>query len=239
MRVRDVAICVVAMLAFSACNGDDDAVSTTTEAVAETTSTTSDDVDATTAPTTTVLTTTTDSTTTSSLPPPTSTDSTAPSTTSDPTVDETVQAVLDVIEAIERADRASSIAQRDPTNDALLEGLAEVYTGTLLEGFQNVINSYRDENLRTIENLEVPDGIEVALASVAVNESLTAGTAQACDITSDVLVEVGGNADGSDRIVDDRIGRTVLEIELVRVDGVWLVADVVEPSESDRIASCD
>lgn len=237
---------VLVVLALAACNGDDDTASTsiasTTDGATSTEAppSTSEPQDATTVPTTAVLTaettTTTPPTTTSESP--TTTDTTAPPSTSDPDVDEAVQARVDVVETVRSAYQASLDVVRDPANDSKRDALADYFVAPLLDGWLNIVERYRTEGLRELENPEEPDSFDAELASLAVNDALDFATIQGCSVTSGIIVEVGGNADGSDRVIEDRVSRAVVEFEVRRDGDAWKVASVREPEESERVASC-
>ncbi len=147
--------------------------------------------------------------------------------------------VIAIVDAVDASWQASLDAVRDPFSDEKLALLDEHFTGVLLEGWRNTVSDYRERNYREIENPDEPDAFEVELASVAVNEFGTFAVVQGCSITSGVIVEVGGNSDGSDRVIEDGIGRTVVELELVKEDGQWKVEDARSPDETETIASCN
>ncbi len=229
---------IALVLVAAACSGDDASDAATT-GVPTTTSA---------APSTTAAPETTTTTSTTESPVPT-TSSTAVTDTSSPTSVPAPDSTLDpndpvaqaeaVLAAVEAAMRASVNAVRSPSDDRVVAQLSDHYTGVLLEGWRNVVADYRANNLRQLENTVEPDAFVAELASLAVSASGTLATVQGCEITSGIVVEIGGNPDGTDRVIEDGIGRTVLELEVVVEDGAWKVRDAIEPDPSDRIASCE
>lgn len=227
MRRSPAALALATLVAVTACNGDDAAptdLAPTTTDVAESTSAPSTSTTPTTTPTTPV---------TTAAPVEATASPTTASTTSetDPRF-----AILDAVEAASAALRA---IVRDPFDDVKLAALDEFFTGRQLEGWNNVIASYRRDNLRQIENSEEPDEILVDLASIAVSEDGASAVLQACSITSGIVVETGGNPDGSDRVIEDRIGRNVVELELIQQGGTWKLSSARSPDENEQIASCE
>lgn len=247
MSFRRVAIAVLASVATAACNGDDDIASstlpTTTDATPATTEITPTPsppttVSSSTAPTTQATTSTSVPGSTDPTSPPT-TDSTAPPTTSDPDIDAAVQARLDVIEAVELSFAASLAVRQDPLEDARVEALEMYYAGNQLEGWRNIADRYREQNLRLLVNPQQPDMVLVELASIAVNGELEFATLQVCEVLGGTLVEVGGNPDGSDRVIADDVERTVVELDIVLDGDAWKVQSAREPLAEEQIATCE
>ncbi|MEO6651771.1 MAG: hypothetical protein ABIP17_03840 [Ilumatobacteraceae bacterium] len=234
-RPRGAAVAVVVVaLVIAACSGDDDADPATTPASSESTISTTADLPSTTDDTTTTTAAPTTTTTTISIAPPPTVE---PTTTSEPG-DEFARR-LAVIDAVEMAWQAKVDVLRDPTSDEKLQRLGDVYRGVLLDGFGNLVEQYRDENLRTVVNPKQDDDLTLEPASLAISEDGNFATIQACDVTAGIVVEGGGNADGSDRVIDDRVGRVVVQFDVVLVDGTWKVERGQAVDESERIAQCD
>lgn len=240
MRRSSAAATIAALLAVTSCNGDDDAAATTrvTAQSTQTSSTTAETTTETSAPPTTSAPAPTAPTTPPTRVPTNTTVPTAattgPTTTTDQLVDERV-AVLDAVEA---ASQARLAAVRDPFDDTKLTQLEEFFTGPQLEGWQNVIADYREQNLRQIENPHEPDAILVELASLAVNSQGTFANLQACSITAGIVVEVAGNPDGSDRVIEDRVGKNVIQIDVAKEGEAWKLQSVRTPTD-ELVATCD
>ena len=102
----------------------------------------------------------------------------------------------------------------------------------------NIIDDYRENNYRSLPNPDVPARYDVDVNSVVVNLNNGTGSVQACHLNTFVEVEVGGNADGTDRIVEDEITVQVEQLELIREDGTWKVNAASLPDESDVVTPC-
>lgn len=224
MRSR-VAMAVAAITLLAACNGDDDAEPTTTTAVhleetttssARPTTTAAPDPETTrtTAPET--STTQEQSTTTNVVP------ATDPTTTADPD-DYTAQGVL-VIKRVEESWRTVRMLLDDPFDDDKLAALDGYFTGNQLEGFRNVVQDYRDQNLRSVDNPDVPEVYTAEPASLALDLEAGRATVQVCHRDSTLLVETAGNPDGTDRVVIDDVSEMIVELDVKLVDGVWKVS---------------
>lgn len=251
MRRRWI-ICV-SLVAVAACSGGDDEASSTTAlstvASAPPTTPAPEPTDTTEAPATTAPPATTAAAVATTEPPVETTappvETTAPpvETTdpSDPTTtvssDEAVQARFDVLERAEAAwPTATRPVYNDPFNDELVANLENFYTGNLLEGINNVVQQLRDGNFRTIPRDDQPEIYVADPRSLAVNVESGRATVQVCHINTAILIQVGGNPDGSDRIAEDEIREQIVELELLLVDGVWKVASANEPET--EIATC-
>ncbi len=227
----------VALLATACSGGDDDAATVTT-----TTPITDDTVDtvATTAPTTapttavptTVPATTSTAGTTEPDDPATTTEPTA---TTEPDDDADRQAVLD---AVVESWRVFNEAKLDPTNDDKVAALSEVTGGELLVNSIEVIARYRAENKRSVTNPDVPAAIVLYPDTLQVDQE--AGTAQVdyCRIGSNILVEIGGNADGSDLVLDDTVNTYVERSLLVLEEGRWLDTGGIDLEYFEGATSC-
>ncbi|MFW2336273.1 hypothetical protein, partial [Ilumatobacter sp.] len=178
---------------------------------------------------------TTAATTTSTTTAPTT--SLAPAVTVDP--DDFVANTIAIIETAERAFVVYNTALNDPFNNEKVEAIAEVFTSRLVEGWMNIIEEYRENNFKSIPN---PDGVparyDVDINSVEVNLNNGTGSVQVCHLNTFVKVEVGGNADGSDRVVEDDVTERVEQLEMVREDGVWKINRASLPNESEILTSC-
>ena len=227
----------IALLA-TACSGDDDAVTVTTttpvtddtlDTVVTTAPTT---VPTTAVPTTVPATTSAPATTTEPDDPATTTD---PSATTEPDDDATRQAVLD---AVVESWRVFNEAKLDPTNDDKVAALSEVTSGELLVNSIEVIGRYRAENKRSVTNPDVPASILLYPGTLQVDQK--AGTAQVdyCRIGSNILIEIGGNADGSDLVIDDSVNTYIERSLLVLEEGRWLDTGGIELEYLEGAASC-
>lgn len=231
------ALLVVAGLTLTACSGDDAATPATSAAP-----TTAVPTPPTSAPTvstestgttvTTAVPTTTDST--SATPPPTT--QTPPKTTV-PT--NQAQAEQDVIDATTESWQAFNDALLDPTSDVVIAALERTRTGEALQRVLDIVDQYRSENRKSITNSSAPAKIEIFPESVVVN--LDEGSAQVeyCRLGSNIAVEIGGNPDGTDRVIDDSINSYLERDTFVLMAGRWLKSDGVTDQTFQGRMQCD
>ncbi|MDJ0771391.1 MAG: hypothetical protein QNJ12_21575 [Ilumatobacter sp.] len=239
-----LAAAVVAMLA-AGCNGDGDAATTTTEE--RPTSTATSEPEVTSPPTSAPPSSDTTSPSTSAPEPTTSTSdattpSTAPTTSSEPSTsldpDDVVANTLAIIETVERSFEIYNAALNDPFDDDKVAALETVFTARLVEGWTNIIEDYRANDFRSLPNPDMPARYDVDVNSVEVNLSNGTGGVQVCHLNTFVKVEVGGNPDGTDRIVDDDVTERVEQLELVREGTTWKVNRASLPDDDEVVTPC-
>lgn len=247
--IRRVAVCAAIAVLATACSGDDDATpgpapsTTATDAgsaaddtteITEATQGTDDsggdtDSASTQPPTSTSSTTDNLDLTTSSVP------ATSPTTTTDPAAGDVDPSVIDAVVA---SWRAFNEAKLDPTNDAKLAALGDTTGGDLLQNSIDVVARYRAENKRSVTNPDVPAAIVVYADTLVVDD--VAGTAQVdyCRIGSNILVEVGGNADGTDLVLDDTVNTYIERSSLVFEGDHWIETGGVELEFLEGATAC-
>jgi hypothetical protein len=60
-----------------------------------------------------------------------------------------------------------------------------------------------------------------------------------CRIGSSILIEIAGNPDGSDRVINDEVNAYHERSDLILVDGRWLESDGERIKKFEGVASCD
>jgi len=234
----------VVLVSAAGCSGDDDADAAVTTLIESTPTTTAPEpttTATTTSPPTTVSPTTISpttlaDTTTSTTSSIAVTTSPAPTVTLDP--GDFVANSIAIIETAERSFLIYNAALHDPFDDEKVDAIADVYTPRLVEGWMNIIEEYRTDNLRSVPSPDNPARYDVDINSVEVNLNNGTGSVQVCHLNTFVEVEVGGNADGSDRVVDDEVTERVERLDLIREDGVWKINKASLPDESEILTPC-
>jgi hypothetical protein len=131
------------------------------------------------------------------------------------------QAVVDAFYAYSDAFLA---AAANPSDQSLREALRSTVTEPLLSRLERSLDGLVADGEVVIQNPDVPTRTEIIRDTVFFLED--AGTFDACAIDANIVVEPGGNPDGTDRVVDDDIVAAALTYHLDRIDGRWLVSDL-------------
>lgn len=227
-RASAAAIALASSLALAACGGSDNAQPPATSAAVVNT-----------APSTILPPATTPAPTTTEAPaaPETTEAAVAPETTA-PFSDEE-QAKQEVIEAAEHAWYVFNEAKLDPTNDDKVQAALMAHTGEAKARVEEIIRNYRDSNRRSIPSDIAPANVVVYADSTHVD--LTSGTAtiELCNLGSNVMVEVGGEPDGSDRVLDDSVTAYDTLETYTLVDGEWLNSDGQVLRAHEGSLTCD
>jgi len=229
MTARRLALAASLTLVFSACSGDADASPGTTVAAEAPATSTTDAV----APPEATAPTTEPAPDTS--PPTLPAEPTTTATSAPPDEDQVKQ---DVINAAIASWTAFNDLKLDPTNDDKLAALAQTATGTLLDRSIEVIVDYRVNGKRSVVNERAPSYLLVDTETVNVDLGSDLVTLESCRVSSNILVEVGGNADGSDRVLDDSIVTYRESSEFVRIDGRWFEAGGVVLERMEGVEQC-
>jgi hypothetical protein len=232
MKVGARGVLVVAALALGACSGESAAPATTAP-------------DTTTSASTTAVTTAAPSTTATApaaTTPPTTAPPTAP-TTAPPSVPATIpadfaQAQQDVIDATVAAWQAYLDATRKPTDEAALEQLAATNSGPTLERRLQRVVEIAAGGVASVENPATPASIEIYEGSVVVDAATGTASVEYCRVGSDLGIEVGGNPDGTDRIVVNEVNAYHERAELVFNAGRWTDNDGVQLQKFPGATSC-
>jgi hypothetical protein len=127
-----------------------------------------------------------------------------------------------VIDALITSWETLNEARLDPLDDEKLAAMAITRTGDALDRVVQLIAGYRANNQRSVTNRKIPAMIKPYPDTVELD--LNAGTARIdyCWINSNTLVEVGGNSDGTDRVIDDSISVVSDRDFFELIDGRWL-----------------
>ena len=232
MKVRARGVLVVAALTLGACSGDSAAPATTASDTTAPAPTTSAETVTPTIPTTTAVATT----------PPTTTPPLA-ATTAPPTVPATIpadlaQAQQDVIDATAAAWQAFRTAARDPQNEDKLGTLATAASGPTLERWIATLAELVTSGLIAVENPTTPASIEIYPETVVVDIAAGAASVEYCRIGSDLGIEVGGNPDGTDKIVINEVNAYHERSDLIFTNGRWLDNDGVLLEKFPGAATC-
>ena len=232
----------VATLAVG-CSGDDDAVPTTTSFATTTEPP---------ATTTTVEATTTEPTTTgpttvpTTEPVPTTVPESTPSSTPDPTTtsppdgvpprvtfpdDPDKQAVVDAVYAYFDA---LNDAQADPRNSELREQVEATTGKPIQERVVTYLDGLVDDGQAFIDLGAERSHVDIFGDVMTIVDR--SALVDACVVDRTSQVEVGGNPDGSDRILNDQVVAALLSYSLTESDTGWRV---VELSVIDRFEDSD
>ena len=87
----------------------------------------------------------------------------------------------------------------------LLEALATTRTGASLDRAIEIIASYGLGINGRRRNPEFPPAFEAYPATVELDLDSGAASVEYCRLDSNIFVEIGANADGTDRVLDDTI----------------------------------
>jgi hypothetical protein len=239
-----VAVAVAVTLVLVACSGDDDAAPSTTLAAPPTSVEAPSSTVAATTPETTepapVSTPTTPATPTS--PPPT-TPSTLPpeptTTTGSSSPPNQAQIKQDVIDATITAWTAFNELLLDPTDDERLSAIAGTRTADALDRVIDIVLQLQLEGRKSVTNPDLPATIRIDRSSAMVDVDRGTATVEYCRLGSNITVEIGGNEDGTDRILDDTINSYLESDTFVLENGVWLKSggQTIEIFEGAR--TCD
>jgi len=218
MTARRLALAASLTLVFSACSGDADASPGTTVAAEAPATSTTDAV----APPEATAPTTEPAPDTSPPTLPTEPTITAPPTTAPPAPPDEDQVKQDVIDSATASWVAFNELLLDPNADEPWTEIALTRTGDALDRAIEVAMKLRLEGRKSVTNVDLPATIRPDPNSVLVDP--VAGTAQVeyCRLGSNVAVEIGGNEDGTDRIIDDSISSYLERDQFVLRDGAWL-----------------
>ena len=233
-RPLRLAAAVALVAAVAACDGDDDAgpdstsVATTSVVTSTAPETTADSTTTTTvapAPDTTVEET---STTVASTSVPESTTEPTPTTLPEgvpPRVtfpdDPDKQAVVDAVYAYFDA---LAMAQAAPGDELLRSALDDLTVDPIAERVALYLDSLVLDGEAFIETGDHRSTLEIFEQVVTVVDD--SALVDACAIDRTVQVEVGGNPDGTDRLINDQVIAAVLTYNLTRVGDGWRVSEL-------------
>ncbi len=209
--VRAVGVALVACLLVAACggSGSDNDASTTLDTSPSTTATT------------TVATTTAE--------PPAETTNAPTTIDTDAQLAAAEQAYLDAFDAY-------IAAARDPADPDLRADIERLYTGPNLEFTIDQLDSFVEQNWVARPG-EEPSRTIILLPPQYLPDRVDVVELVACEVDSEVFVEVGGAPDGSDALVNDEtvVRRGLTRLELI--DGRWksrsgeVLAELLTPDE--------
>ena len=235
-------------LVLAACNGDDDVSPTTPTTAApdptvvtstpETTPTTSD-----VAPTTAATAPPSGPTTAppTSAPPPSSTETiplTVPPTTTVP-LDDLTAAEREVVEFVLEEFRLFNELRLDPTNDAKYDAALERLVDPSLTSSRELIEEYRQLGQKEVPFPGLTANISPYLDTIMIADDGSTASVDVCWLNSNVLVEVGGNADGTDRVLNDVISAHYRRYTLTPSDDGWLVSSIAGGDVSEGSLTCE
>ena len=243
MHWRPATLILAAIIVTTSCSGDDDTAATT---VPPTTSAASTTAEGTTAEaTTTAAPSTTEAPTTdpTTSPPPTNSDGTTTEPTTRPTepptssdIDDFARQAAEIIERTEASWDVVLAAFQDPFDEDKAAALDEYFTGNQLEGFNNLLDVYRRDGVRAVQREGISDTYEADPRSLALDLEGGRASLQVCHVETSLVVETGGNPDGTDRVISDDLEEQIVELDVIRVDGTWKVSRARSPET--EIASC-
>ena len=216
---RHIAVGVAVVGVLAACNGDD--------GVADTTTTSAPGATTTVATTTTQPTTTQPTTSTTAPPttaPPTTAASTAPTTLDGGTTGSDIEQIRsDVIDAANAAYEAFDAIRQDPTDEQALQAMSETMTVAYIDDVrERFIIPYLTNGLVERTNPDLPARYDLMPETFALDPDGQTATIRACYLSSNLLYELGGNDDGTDKLQDSRFGAVLTETRMVLIDGRWL-----------------
>lgn len=171
-------------------------------------------------------------------PPQTS----APAATTPPSsspINDVEQAKRDVIAAAEHTWFVFNEVKLDPTSTEKLDAAVAAHTGAAQESIRRIIDEYRSNNRRSMTLELAPATIHVNEGSVQIDQETGAATVESCVLNTNVLVEIQGSSDGSDRVIDDTISSYLVREVFVPSDGQWLEADGTVLSTYEGALTCD
>ena len=127
-------------------------------------------------------------------------------------------------------------AARDPANPDLRAEIERLYTGPNLEFTISQLDSFVEQNW-VARPAEEPSRTIILATPQFVPGRTDFVELVACEVNSEIFVEVGGAPDGSDALVTDELTVGRLVVRLQRVDGQWktdsgeTVAELSSPDE--------
>jgi hypothetical protein len=143
-----------------------------------------------------------------------------------------------VIDALITSWETLNEARLDPLDDEKLAAMATTRTGPALDRAVQILARYRAYNRRSVTNPSTPSKITPYVDSIVVD--LEAGTASIdyCWLNSNVLVETGGNSDGTDLVLDDSISAVHDRDYFVLEGGEWLEQDGIVIKRYEDSTEC-
>lgn len=226
-RACAAATTILPLLALAACGGEGNAQPPVTSAVVANTA----------PPTVLAPATTVTPTTVPVTPEPTTPAAPAPSTTAP--LSEEEQAKQAVIQAAERTWRLYNEAILDPTNDEKVQAARASMSGDALASATQIVDGYRVNHQRAISSSVIPVSIDIDPSTVELSSSQDVATVEFCRVGSNVLVQAGGNPDGSDLVIDDTINAYLERETYQLVAGEWLNSDGQVLQRFDGAITCE
>ncbi len=228
---------IVAVLAVTACSGGDDPDADATTLAPPTTPTPTTAAPTTAAPTTTAPPATT------ALPvtqaptnPPSTTTPPVSAPVSEPVVPEDTRRVL--VDLARRSWELFNDAKLDPTDDAKVAAIGDVRMGASADFVIEVLGRYRTENWRSVANPTVPASITPYPETLRLDPSGDSATMRFCQVNSNIVVEVGGNPDGTDAVIADGALIEIGELTFTLVDGAWFESNVIQIDRQPEVTVC-
>ena len=225
-RAYAAATTLAVVLVAAACGGDNNADPPATSAAVPNT-----------APST-ILPPTTDPAPTTTAPAPTTTPTVpTPPTTTEPSEEE--QAKQAVIEAAENAWYVFNEAKLDPADTLRTSAAIDAYTSDAQAWVRDYLEEQRASNRRSVTFEPAPAAITVYPDSVQLDLASGTATVDVCDLNSNTTVEIGGNPDGTDRVLDDSVTAYLARNTFQLVDENWLFASTIDLETYEGALSCD
>jgi hypothetical protein len=141
--------------------------------------------------------------------------------------------------AAEGAWRTLGEALADPLSDEKYNALALYRTGDNLARAQALVQRFRDENLRVVPHPNYESEVIIDPMSLVIDPVDGFATMRVCEADTEITIEVGGNPDGSDRVVNDELSTVVDEADYVIVDDTWKRIEERNLSRTDGATSCN
>ena len=220
---RHIAVGAAVAGMLAGCNGDDGVADTTTTSAPGVTTTVATTSPSTSAPSS-VASTTSSPAPTSTTAPPTTAASTAPTTLDGGTTGTDIEQIRsDVVDAANAAYEAFDAIRQDPTDERALQAMSETMTEAYIDDLrERFIIPYLTNGLIERTNPDLPARYDLMPETFALDPGGQTATIRACYLSSNLLYELGGNDDGTDKLQDSRFGAVLTETRMVLVDGRWL-----------------
>ena len=138
---------------------------------------------------------------------------------------EETEEVFAILDAVDEAWASFNEALQDPTNPEKIERVKAANTGATLERALAVLEQYQAENLREVTNSDLPASIQVDPTRIRFDLDAGVATVEYCFLNSNVLVETGGNPDGTDKVLDPDVRSVRSQTVVTRIDGQWVKSD--------------
>jgi hypothetical protein len=141
-----------------------------------------------------------------------------------------------VVDAVYRFSDLLFAAQANPTAEELRALINDVAGDPVRGRFIAFLDRVAADGQAFVDDPAAPSYLEIIPGAVTVVDD--SGLVDACAIDRTLQVELGGNSDGSDRLIDDTVFSAAHTYNVSRVDKAWIVVDFTVYEEWEGQVGC-